>query len=212
MASLRGISLGNISSLEGMETATGLFELKITNITLGDLDLSPVKNLPLQFLTLNKVNPGDLSILQNWKNLTELSLSSLPLTNAPEIGKLTQLTVLTLYDTNLTQLPANFNQLTKLLLLTLSDNPLSDISALGTPPLQGLDITNTQVSDISLIANNLSLRSIEMDGSEVSDLSVLPKGGQLTFVRANNTPVYDLTPLINRTPKLLCARFHKRQN
>ena len=58
--------------------------------------------------------------------------------------------------------------------LDLSDTQVSDISVLGgLTNLQELDLYNTSVSDISVLRNLTNLKTLDLSGTQVSDISAL---------------------------------------
>lgn len=76
------------------------------------------------------------------------------------------------------------------------DTSFDDIDAVGKlRQLQRLNLNNTQVKDLSPLANLTKLGIFECRETAVSDVKGLRWCRQLRFVQLNNTGVSDLTPL-----------------
>ena len=80
--------------------------------------------------------------------------------------------------------------------LDLSFTQVSDLSVLEKlPSLQYLDLSGTPVSDLSVLEKLTSLQSLSLSGTQVSDLSGLEKLPSLQYLDLSGTPVSDLSVL-----------------
>ncbi|MFI4851734.1 MAG: protein kinase [Gimesia chilikensis] len=140
----------------------------------------------------------DISPLQALQTLQTLSLS----VNNRRLSQFKDLSPLAAMK-NLTHLTVvNHPQLTeigplqnlKLKNLELSNTNVSDLSSLRKLPLERLDLNGTMVTDLSPLAEMKSLNALELRTTAVSDLSSL-KGLPLTDLFLSHTPVSDLSPL-----------------
>ena len=217
MATLTKLTAGaweiRISDLTGLEEATNLTYLHISNTST--LDLSPLANLTnLAHLTLTK-SISDLSSLANLTNLTTLGLS--PTSDISPLANLSNLTALSLGGSISDISPlANLSNLTALSLGgSISDlSPLADLTNLTTLTLGGsisdlsllanltnlthLNLSLSSTSDISLLANLTNLTTLTLGGS-ISDLSLLANLTNLTQLRLRGNSISDISPLANLT-------------
>ncbi|WP_421799125.1 COR domain-containing protein [Haliscomenobacter sp.] len=100
---------------------------------------------------------------------------------------------------NLVALPKDLEALILLEELSLYENSnLSDLSPLANlQNLTSLSVFKTQVSDLSPLANLQNLTSLYVYNTQVSDLSPLANLQNLTKLYVYNTPISDLSPLAN---------------
>ncbi len=72
--------------------------------------------------------------------------------------------------------------------------------------LREIDLSNTDVDDISVLRNNQQLELLNLSNSKVSDISILKFSNNLKFLFIENTKVKDLSPLHNLQvlEKVLC--------
>lgn len=81
----------------------------------------------------------------------------------------------------------------------LGGNPLSDLSRLqNTYSIAELDLSNTQISDLSPLEGT-SFGKLNIDNTLVGDISVLADSPSLRVFSARNTPIADITPLTGCT-------------
>lgn len=171
--------MGAPSSLTGLETATNLTFLDITNSSSDqpDLDLNPLSQMSkLQSLYLIGFTLGDLSPIENLTDIDDLDFSNSLFNNLAPIAGFNKLTTLWLNNTQLTELPAFIANLSKLEWISISENPIDNngIAPLATLPIRRLSIDYTEINDLAFLANKHLLRSLNITG----------------------TPVYNLTPLL----------------
>ncbi|MED4014493.1 leucine-rich repeat domain-containing protein [Sutcliffiella cohnii] len=90
-----------ITSLEGLQKATNLEMLYVEGNEI--TDLTPLKNLPLIFLSVGSNNVSDLTALENLP-LIFLDVSNNPITNINVLSTLIDLYYLLLHDTNISDI------------------------------------------------------------------------------------------------------------
>ena len=99
-----------------------------------------------------------------------------------------------IYD--MARLVSSLRKLSKLTTLDLSGTQVSDISALGQlGQLTTLDLSGTQVSDISALGQLGQLTTLDLSGTQVSDISVLRQLGELTTLKLSRTQASDISVL-----------------
>ncbi len=196
MATLTKLTAGaweiRISDLTGLEEATNLTYLHISNTST--LDLSPLANLTnLAHLTLTK-SISDLSTLANLTNLTTLGLS--PTSEISPLANLTNLTALTLGGSISDLSP--LADLTNLTTLAFAGS-ISDLSLLpNLTNLTALRVYNTLISDLSPLANLTNLTTLTLSRTSTSDISPLANLTNLTRLNLHGS-MSDLSPLANLT-------------
>ncbi|MEM9062145.1 MAG: leucine-rich repeat domain-containing protein [Pseudomonadota bacterium] len=96
----------------------------------------------------------------------------------------------------LTTLPPEIAELTALTELDLSNTQVSDLTALaGLSGLQTLYLNSTQVSDLTALAGLSGLQTLYLNSTQVSDLTALEGLSGLQRLYLDNTQVFDLTAL-----------------
>ncbi len=184
-----------ISDLTGLERATNLTYLHISNTST--LDLSPLANLTnLANLTLGR-SISDLSSLANLTNLIHLNLSPSSTSDISPLANLTNLTTLGLGGSISDLSP--LADLTNLTTLTF-DRSISDLSLLpNLTNLTELRVYNTSISDISPLANLTNLTHLTLSLSSTSDISPLANLTNLTTLDLSLSSTSDISPLANLT-------------
>ena len=101
---------------------------------------------------------------------------------------------------DLAVLPPDIGSLTALTDLELSGTQVSDISALsGLTALSGLNLTDAYVSDISALSGLTALSRLDLRGTPVSDISALSGLTALSWLVLSGTPVSDISALSGLT-------------
>ena len=96
----------------------------------------------------------------------------------------------------LTELPAELQELTSLQNLNCSNTQVSDLEPLrGLPSLQILNCSFTKVSDLELLRGLISLQNLDCSETQVSDLEPLRDLTSLQNLNCSFTKVSDLEPL-----------------
>jgi internalin A len=152
----------SIGSLSGLQWATNLAVLSLNGNAL--TSLAALQNLTrLTSLSLNNNATPDLSLLAGLTNLTYLDLAWNPATNyASVLPGLTNLTTLFLDGDALTNL-AFVQNLKGLVLLSLSDNRITDLSPLaGLGNIVTLYLEHNLVTNINVFTNLPNLLRVDI--------------------------------------------------
>jgi len=153
-------------------------------------DISPLKGLPLKFLTLKNCPVSDLSALQGMP-LEELALEE---TSVIDLGPLSESPLRSLWLNNAPV--SDLKPLSNLPLtsLNLLGTKVSDLAPLRSMPLEMLWLNETQVADLSPLAE-CPLQSLTAHKTPVSDISVVRQLPTLQRLHIGETEVADLRPL-----------------
>ena len=188
----------DIRDLAGLESATNLTSLDLSNNNITDLSaLAGLTNL--SSLNLFRTNTSDLSALAGLTNLTRLFLWNNDISDLSALAGLTNLRQLALNDNNITDLSA-LSGLTNLTWLDLSGTNVSDLPALsGLTNLTWLFLSVTNVSDLSALSGLTNLTELDLYQTNVSDLSALSGLTNLTWLDLSITNISDLSALSGLT-------------
>lgn len=84
--------------------------------------------------------------------------------------------------------------------VNLTNTDVRDLTPLqGLKSLQWLRLAYTEVSDLTPLSGLTDIRNLDLDGTEVSDLSPLTGMAELRRLNVDHTPVSDLNPLAKMT-------------
>lgn len=185
-------------AIDGVRAAPNLTEMRLTRFdreTPTAADFSPILALTqLESLWLNGFADADLGPVSGAAWLKRFECSHCKLTAASFASGLTNLTSLSLYQNNLTDI-SPLAGLSKLRVLILSKNPFADIGPVAKmPELSNIQLRHTKVTDLSPL-QNLRPNILWLDGTDVTDLSPLSGYGEMTGLSFVRTPVSDLSPL-----------------
>ena len=162
----------NIANLEGLEFATGLTRLNLTENSI-----------------------VDISVLAGLTNLTFLDLSENVILDISPLAKLTDLTWLSLSDNEVVDISA-LAALTNLEILGLRRNQIVDISALAAlTSLSSLSLSKNEIVDVSPLAGLTSLRSLRLEQNKIVDVSPLSGLAGLRYLNLANNLIVDVSPL-----------------
>lgn len=94
--------------------------------------------------------------------------------------------------------PPEISRLTQLSRLSLNNTDIADLTPLsGLTELVLLDLNHTWVFDLSPLAKLKELTAIYLRSTQVSDVSPLAQLHKLDFITLNESPVADLRPFLN---------------
>lgn len=167
---------------------------KLDGEPLTQEDVLSVKWL-LRYKKMDDPETFDLQDISLLRNLEELELESYHLTNIEALGQLEHLAVLSLRKCDFERLPplSNNRQL-RMVDLTYATR-VCDIDGLqGCSNLQELDITFTEISDISALSEMRGLRVLYARETPIRDISAL-RNVLLEELSLWGTRVSDLMPL-----------------
>lgn len=168
----------NISNLKGLEYATNLQRLDLTDNTITDVSpLGALPNLTALSLRLNDAdNLPDLAALKN-PNLQMLNLIGDYYGDQPAklagLANLTKLSNLQMVSTHLTSIPR------------LAPNA----------PLTTLDLSGNKITDVSALARYPQLTSLGISSNKISNWAPIAKLTNLTTLMAGNNPQTNIADL-----------------
>ncbi len=204
LASLRVLdaSAREIDSLDGLEPATALRSLILTDNSVSDL--APLGHLgDLKQLVLERNGFRDLAALAPLKGLASLGLTGNPVVDVSPLAALTGLTRLWLDETDVTDVTP-LAELTSLEMLFL-DKPqeldavevgITDVSALaGLTNLTDLDLNFNDVVDVSALAGMTRLNYLDLWGNEIEDVAPLGSLRNLFWMDLDDNRISDISPL-----------------
>lgn len=176
-------------------------------------------------LTDAEVTAEDMSAIGGLTDLTNLSLGNCGLDDISALSSLSELKSLILSGNEISDL-SPLSGLTSLRTLYLDDNPVTDfsplygLSSLTTLNIKGIEITETELSDLrealpdcSVYSENAVVEAeeitlggvtflsdvteLDLSGKEIDDISELSKCIGLTKLNLKDNHVSDLTPLVD---------------
>ena len=164
-----------ISSLAGLEFATGLTSLNLDE---------------------NRIS--DISALSGLTALQSLLISSNRISDISALSGLTALFVLSVGDNQISDSDLSaLSGLTALFVLVLSGSQISDISDLsGLTALSVLTLNHSQISDISPLSGLTNLETLYLNNNQISDVSPLSGLTALETLHLNNNQISDISPLV----------------
>ena len=210
-----------IQDLTGLEYATNLEHIEFRHNAISDLtpltNLSRLNNIKLRGNQITDVAPlaklfnvewmglednqiTDLSALQNLKKLNGIGISGNPVTDVSPLAGLVSLEGIAARNTRIT----DFSPLANLRRLQWiefgDDSTISTLPVLtGIKTLKRLEITGTNISDISGLAELTQLTHLDLEGNLISDISVLSNLKKLIELRLDNNLITDVSPLSGLT-------------
>ncbi|MBT2686007.1 cell wall-binding repeat-containing protein [Bacillus sp. ISL-37] len=162
----------HISNLKGLEYASRLTELNISD---------------------NEVT--DLSYLKNISSLETVIADGNELESVAALTNLNKLKWVTLGDNRIADLTA-FRNLSSLETLSLYNNKISNINSLqGLTTLKYLDLEGNKINDLSALSNLNELTTLLVSGNELTSLDSLDGLEKLSYIYASNNQIADLSPL-----------------
>lgn len=199
-----------VTNISPVRVLTGLRSLQLNSAAGKLVDLSPLRDLQLDYLSCQGTSVVDLSPLEKMP-LTTLNCSHSKVTDLTPLGKL-KLTGLwcdgtkvsdlkPLKDMPLRHLQCQRTQITDfaplqstpLENLSCGGSPVADLSSLKGVPLTHFSCQDSEVSDLSPL-EGMKLIQLHCSGTKVRDLAPL-KGMPLTQLYCHDTPIVDLSPL-----------------
>lgn len=155
----------DLQPLQGMPLKwLGLYQ------TRGAVKLEPLRNLPLEFLNLTGLPVSDLSVLEDLKSLTWLTLDEMPVSDLTPVRH------------------------APLRILSIRATRVSDLAPLTGMPLEDLNCRESPVSDL-LPLRGLPLKSLRFDYQPRRDAAVLQSLTGLE--RINDKPAADFLKDVN---------------
>ena len=203
------VNFVSVNDLTGLEHATGITELRISNNTGEITDLSPLTDLTqLTILSIRNYKTAsdpptalsDISPVTKLTNLETLELDHSSIVDISPLAGLTKLTTLELQRNSIVDTSSLAN-LTALTVLSLRDNKLT---SLGTSLSSLTALTqlwlgdNKDLSNISAVASLTNLETLHLTSTSITSAglsAVLPSLSKLKWLHIDRTPFSDLSVL-----------------
>ena len=193
---LERLTLSNcgLSTITGLETATGITYLDLSQNTIRDLtplkSMTGLKEINLQHNALN-----DLSVLGGLSSLSKLDVSYNLLSTVNPLFKCKSLTSLNASNNTITSL-AGIGSLAGLESLKISNNTLSDIVPVSEcTKLKELDISSNMISDITSLGALSHLESLIFARNTVIDLPEFAEDSALITIDGSHNQITSLDSL-----------------
>lgn len=183
-----------ISSAAGLETATNLRYLDLSNNSIRDLTpITSMANLQQLYLQHNAVN--DLSALTTLSALTKLDVSYNLLTNLAPAYNCTSLTYLAAANNKIDTL-VGIEKLTGLQTLDVAANVLTDVSpAYGCLELLNVNISSNTIADISGFASHSKMTELNFSRNAVTQLPAFSTDCALITIDGSHNQLTSLDAL-----------------
>ena len=191
LAEVEGLEVSNrnVETLSGLELATELTYLDLRGNAI--TDLRPVADMALlEFLHLDGNHIDDIGPLARLP-LRALSLSDNMVEDLRSLAGMDGLYWLALDGNSIRDLPTLPGGLR---FLYLTDNSISDITALANLPLTELRLSGNSIASLTPLAG-MSLSYLHLNDNQVTDLSPL-NFDSLVELHIRNNAVQDLSPLL----------------
>ncbi|WP_239257341.1 MucBP domain-containing protein [Listeria ilorinensis] len=194
-----------IDSLEGLQYATNLKKLMLSNIANPSKlsDITPISQLTsLETLNLSYASISDISLLAGLKNLTGLTLHGNQIRDISVLANLPKLKFLGLSD----NLIENIDVLAQLTNLTSIQMNGPIVNYIGTPD----QIQGNSISDLSPLANLTKLTYLEMSGYGPNLTDISPLSGLVNLETLNmfDNKIVDISAVENMTHLRLLQMDH----
>lgn len=183
-----------LSTAAGLETATGITYLDLSQNTIRDLTpLQAMTNLREVYLQHNAVN--DLSVLGTLKEITKLDVSYNLLDSLNPIFNCTTLTSVNAGNNTVISLNG-IDKLTALEAFNISNNTLKDITAIATcSSIKELDVSSNLIEDISGLSALTKLESLNFSRNSVAQLPEFAKDCTLITIDGSHNKITSLEAL-----------------
>ncbi len=185
--------------LDEVRWATGIME---GPITVGDVE-------DIYSFSAYYANIYDITGLEYFYSLTDLSLECNFITDLSPISQLTNLVSLNLNENNIEDL-SPIENLTNLTELHLALNEISDINPVThMPSLYMVDLSNNQLTDITLLESSESIWILNIADNEITDLTPIAYLPMLMELDVSNNNINNLNDIMTLTQ---LQKFTAREN
>ncbi|MGX5681857.1 cell wall-binding repeat-containing protein [Schumannella luteola] len=192
------VTCSNLTSLEGLQWATNVTTLELTN--LQSADLTPVSPLTkLLYLQIDGGIATSLAPLSSLHDLFSLRMWDLPVSNLGPLGGLTDLAYLTIAGSEITDLTP-LAGLTNMDSLMLWDNPgITSVAPLaGMSQLRRLDVRESPLlTSIAPLASITTLEDVSVFDDDLTSLDGLQNSPNIDYLQADRNRIVSLAPLTN---------------
>jgi len=186
-------SLYDLSNLESLDLSYCRITIsddieKLTKLTDLNISRNPLKSISASILTLKNLKKLNIrytyigELPKDFSQLTKLEwldLGSNQFTQIPKVlTQLKHLTDLRMFNCRITQLPSYMKDFLSLKHLRVNGNNMVTVDGITFPPLNSLNLNNTDLLKIpSSITNITSLKELDLGSNEITEIP--PEIGQL---------------------------------
>ena len=207
------LSQNKIQTIDQLRYCKSMVNLNVSNNTLGNNNTAIAEMRSLTDLDLSNTNMTNIdsikSLIDYWKSkkkfpLTYLNISNNGFTNQDieRIQEITSLIKLNVSNNKLNEVESLKPLKTKLSVLDISHNEITDIKALAEfTYITSLNLNNNDIKDISPVANITGISDLRFASNKVEDVSSLSNiagFGTLTTLVMDNNKIKDISP-VDRT-------------
>ena len=193
---LERLTLSNcgLSTISGLETATGITYLDLSHNTIRDLTpLQNMTNLQTVFMQNNALN--DLTVFGTMNSLKQLDVSYNLLTSLNPIYNCTSLLSLNVSNNTITAL-SGIEKLTSLEYFNIAKNTLQDaVPIAGCAALKTLNLSENAITDISAFSSLTALESFDFSRNSVVDLPEFSEDCALITIDGSHNKIETLERL-----------------
>ena len=208
------------ANLTGLEHATNLKELQITQSPISDItplqnltklttlylynnqisDITPLQNLTAVWrLSIEGNQISDITTLQNLTALRRLWIGRNQISDITPVTRLTALEILMAFKNQISTIPPLRN-LTALYSVNFDENQINDITGLeGLTAITHISVVSNQISDITSLQNLTSLTLLSLGNNQITDISSLANLTSLINLSFMINQISNITPLANMT-------------
>lgn len=197
----QSLRLSNCSITDDMINAADLKTVKFSSLYIDGNDISTLGNInseKIRYLDISNTKINDLSFLENYAQLTEISADNCNISDVSPLKNLTLITSISLNGNNINNIK-DLSALEKLETLKLGSNSLTSLSGVeNCILLKEIDVSSNKLSDLNPLSNCTVIQDIDISNNSISDISVLEKSQEsLKKLVMNNNKVSDLSPISN---------------
>ena len=196
LTAIQGFSIihHRITDLRPLAGLTGVRRLWLRGNLISDL--SPLRGLPLDQLSIRYNPVSDLSPLAGMVELANFNCDGCQISDISPLAGLTRLTYLDLQNNYIRSIEP-LRRVNDLVEAFLSDNDIEDLSPLENRNLRTLTAAGNRITDLSPLRNSLAMETLDLNLNEgLKDVSVVERMTALKVLRLDGTDVRDLSPLV----------------
>ena len=192
---LRSLNLSNnmISDITVLSDMTALKTLNISNNLISDI--SPLSYLTmLTELDISTNSIKQLNAISRLPNIEILTISNNPIQYLSPLEEYSSLKTLKIDGTSVTTLGA-LSDLGNIETLDCSRTSISDYSSLAKMNVKTLILSQSNLSDVSVIATANSVKMLDVSLNSISDISPIVNMTNLNILNVSNNPILNISVL-----------------
>jgi LPXTG-motif cell wall-anchored protein len=165
---------------------------RLTYLDIYDSSIESLKGLEkatnLEMLSLSDLEMTDLSLVKELKSLTELGIYSVPVKDLSFLKELTKLHSVTLHDVVIKDNNV-FKNLKNLETLSIWGSNLTEVPNLSGTKLTELDLSENEIANIKGLSRVTTLESLNLAYNKVTSLEDLQALNNLMFLAIDENPI-----------------------